>query len=331
MSALVGTPQSSADDARSQAEHSAPTAAVRSVFATPLQSHELSDDTKRLVECDALRAEVVMGRARGENVPVATRILPRQFRQDLLAVYGFARLVDQIGDDAPGDRGSLLDALERDLEQAYSGWGWPRHPLLRSLVPTIRRRQIPAMPFRRLIEANRLDQKLTRIATWEELLAYCQLSANPVGELVLYVFGQASRANIEKSNAVCSALQVVEHCQDVAEDLAQGRTYLPASDLDAQGCAVDALDSVPAPEAMRRVVSLQVGRARELLRDATPLVHALRGWARPVVAAYAGGGLATCDALTMAGFDPNSTPVRPRKSRLLVHTLALLMGRGGST
>ena len=116
--------------------------------ATALKPLAFADDANPLVECDALRAEIVLGRASGENFPVATRIVPRQFREDLLAVYGFARLVDQIGDDAPGDRGALLDALARDLEQAYSGW--PRHPLLRSLVPTIRRRQIPANQLHRV-------------------------------------------------------------------------------------------------------------------------------------------------------------------------------------
>ena len=306
-----------------------PSAAAQETRTAFLQSPKFANDANLLMECDALRADVVLGRAGGENFPIATRILPRHLREDLLAVYGFARLVDQIGDDAPGDRSALLDALERDLEQAYSGW--PRHPLLRALVPTIRRHQIPSMPFKRLIEANRLDQRLTRIATWEELLAYCQLSANPVGELVLYIFGQPRRTNVKWSDAVCSALQVVEHCQDVAEDLARGRIYLPASDLDAHNCPVDTLGSNPAPEAMRRTVALQVERARQLLRDARLLVHALRGWARPVVAAYAGGGLATCDALAAAEFDPNTTRVCPRKSRLLGHTLALLIGPRRST
>ena len=287
-----------------------------------------SDDTQNVyLNCDVLRAETVMGRAGGENFPVVARILPPQTRRDLLAIYGFARLVDQIGDDAPGDRIALLNALEEDLERAYSDSA--RHPLLRALSPTILRHQIPRAPFKRLIEANRFDQRMTRIANWKELLDYCERSANPVGELVLHIFGQASGANVALSDRVCSALQIVEHCQDVAEDFDRGRIYLPASDLDFYHCRVDWLRLDPAPEALRRVIGLQVSRARGLLlQGAAPLVRALRGRARPMIAAYAGAGLATCDALAAAGFNPNSLPVRPRTSRLVLRTIGLLIGLG---
>ena len=125
----------------------------------------------------------ILARAAGENFAVAPRLLPRRQREPLRALYGFARLVDEIGDAADGDRGALLDALEADLLRAFRGEA--RHPLLQRLSPVIAAHDLPHEPFARLIEANRQDQRLREIASWQELLAYCALSANPVGELVL--------------------------------------------------------------------------------------------------------------------------------------------------
>jgi phytoene synthase len=274
-----------------------------------------------LLACPSLAPEVILARAQGENFSVALRWLPERVRDDLTALYGFARLVDQIGDEAPGDRWLLLDEVERDLARAFDGE--PRHPLLRRLAPTIARHALPRAPFARLIEANRLDQRLARIATWEELLQYCALSANPVGELVLGVFDCADESRVRRSGAVCTALQVIEHCQDVAEDFARGRVYLPAKDLAAAGCRDEDLVSAPASEALRAAVALQIERARGLLAEARPLVAGLRGFARIAVAGYAAGGLATCDAFAGARFDPNARPVRARRRARLRHALAL--------
>src|ERR1700722_12300325 len=134
-------------------------------------------------------AEAVMARATGENFPVASRVLGAELRAHLLALYGFARLVDELGDCAPGDRLAALDWLESELDRAYAGTAG--HPLLARLTPTLRECALPREPFVRLIEANRLDQRKSRYETWGELRDYCSLSANPVGELVLGVFGQS--------------------------------------------------------------------------------------------------------------------------------------------
>jgi squalene synthase HpnC len=277
-----------------------------------------------LVSCAALREDVILARAGGENFPVALRVLPRHLREDLIALYGFARLVDQIGDEAPGDRAELLEAVSEDLARAFAGA--PRHPLLRRLAPTIGRCALPRGPFERLIEANRLDQRLERIETWHELLDYCALSANPVGELVLHLIGAADLDRVKRSDAVCSALQIVEHCQDVAEDALRGRVYLPAKDLAEHGCLDADLVGIPAPSALRRVIALQIQRARGLLGEAPALLRGLRGRARWMVAAYAAGGLAVCDAFIAADFDPNQRPVRARKGALIRHALALGSG-----
>src|SRR5262245_33322201 len=150
--------------------------------------------------------QAVFARAAGENFPVAPRWLPARWREPLWAVCGYARLVDELGDAAPGDRLALLDEAEADLDRAYRGEA--EHPVLRRLAPVRRSHALPRDPFVRLIEANRFDQQLRQIASWAELEAYCALSAHPVGELVLRIFGQATPPHVELSNHVCSALQV---------------------------------------------------------------------------------------------------------------------------
>lgn len=190
-----------------------------------------------------------LDKAADENFPVAPFFLPRAWRDDLMAVYGYARLVDDIGDGdlAPGgadarhlgldpaqteDRLAMLDAFEADLYRVFDTAGdGPRHPLLRALRPTVRRCALTPDPFLGLIEANRQDQKVRRYGTYEDLVSYCELSANPVGRLVLQITGTASPERIRRSDAVCTALQIVEHLQDVTEDLGRDRIYLPADDM----------------------------------------------------------------------------------------------------
>ncbi len=265
--------------------------------------------------------------ARRENFPVASRLLPRRYRRHLLAVYGFARFVDDVGDEAaPEDRLRLLDVVEADLAAVYAGRD-PRLPVVRALARTVEACAIPAGPFHRLIEANRRDQVVTRYATFDDLLAYCELSANPVGHVVLHVFGAATPARFTLSDRVCSALQVIEHCQDVGEDHARGRVYLPAEDLRSFGCTEDDL---PAPAPLGRVLALEAERAGRLLESGDPLVASLTGFARTAVAGYVAGGRATLAALERSGYQVLGRTVRPRTSRLLAEWARVLVtGRQG--
>ncbi len=268
-----------------------------------------------------------MARAAGENFAVASRLLPRREREHLLALYGFARLVDELGDTLQGDRLAALDWLEAELDRAYAGRA--THPLLVRLEPTLRACRLPRAPFARLIEANRVDQRLSRYHTWEQLREYCALSADPVGELVLGVFGAASPARIALSDRVCTALQLVEHCQDVAEDLAAGRVYLPLEDLERFGATVADLQARRAGPEVRAVIAFEVARARELLHEGMPLIGALSGRARLGVAAFIAGGRAALEAIERAGFDVLAGPPsagRARRALALVHTLAEARG-----
>ena len=276
----------------------------------------------------ALAPDEVMARAGAENFPVASRFLPRRQRSHLLSVYGFSRLVDDAGDEAAGDRLELLDRLEDELENAYRGCA--THPLIRRLTPTVRECRIPVEPFRRLIDANRQDQRVTSYETIDDLLGYCELSANPVGQIVLHVFGAATPDRMRLSDAVCSGLQLTEHWQDVAEDAARGRIYLPAADMRRFGCTRADLSGPPANERLRALIAFEVDRARGLLEEGLPLVRTLRGRPAVAVAAFVAGGRAALDAVERAGHDVLGGPPRPsrrHRSRVLLATLARAMAR----
>jgi squalene synthase HpnC len=252
-----------------------------------------------------------------ENFPVAARILPGRYRYRLLTLYGYARLVDDAGDEAPaGERTALLDEIEQDLGRAFGG-GRPRLPVMRAVAAVAAECAIPRRPFQDLLEANRRDQRVTRYETFDDLLGYCALSAAPVGRLVLHVFGQADPRRFAASDRICAALQVIEHCQDVGEDHARGRIYLPQADLRTFGCHESDLAAATTPTRLRGVVALQAGRARAMLADGAPLTRGLRGWARLAVSGYVAGGRAALAALDRGGYDVLGTRLRPGKPRLL--------------
>lgn len=259
------------------------------------------------------RAEV-MAQAGAENFPVASRLLGPRRRSHLLAIYGFARLVDDAGDEAAGDRLALLDWIEADLDRVYSHTV-PEHAVLRALVPTVNALELPATPFRRLIDAGRRDQVVHRYETFAELLDYCWLSAAPVGELVLHVFGAATPDRIRLSDRICAGLQITEHLQDVAEDRARGRIYLPGEDFDRFGCSDHDLLAQTPGRGFAALMAFQAERARALLTDGAPLIGELSLRDRFAVAGFVAGGRAALDALAQAGYDVLTS--RPRASRRL--------------
>lgn len=256
-----------------------------------------------IAPADVASAGAVMRRAGGENFPVAMRILPPRLRRHLLAIYGFARLVDQLGDDLEGDRDAALAALEADVDRIYRGEE-PRHEAIRPLPATIRAFAIPRGPFDRLIAANRQDQQVESYRDWDELLAYCDLSANPVGELVLHVLRAATSERIALSDAICTGLQLAEHWQDVREDLVErGRVYVPEDDRVHFGVTDADLRAPVAAANVRALVQELVDRARRLLDEGRPLLATLSGWGRIAVAGYVGGGYATLAAIERADCD----------------------------
>jgi squalene synthase HpnC len=257
--------------------------------------------------------DAVMAQAGEENFPVALRILGATKRAHLLSLYGFARLVDDAGDEADGDRLSLLDAIEADLNRIFEGEREPELPLLRTLALTVRELGLPPAPFHRLIEAGRRDQFIDSYPTYDSLLDYCRLSAAPVGELVLHVFGSATPDRVLLSDSICAGLQVTEHLQDIAEDRAKGRVYIPAEDLERYGCTDDDLRAETTPPQLSRLIEFEVARARSLLDAGAPLIGRLPASAAIAVAGFVAGGRAALGAIERAGYDVLS--VRPRPAR----------------
>jgi squalene synthase HpnC len=265
-----------------------------------------------------------------ENFPVALRLLPGRWRRELRAVYDVARTVDDLGDDAAGDRSALLDAFDAELRTIWSdpaSQRQPRLPVLRRLAPVVRAHGLPPEPFLALVAANRQDQVVSAYPTWDDLAAYCELSANPVGRIVLGLAGAATAANVELSDRVCTALQLLEHCQDVGEDRRRGRTYLPLDDLSRSGVRETDLDAVATSEQLRRALALEVDRAVGLLQAGPVLVRQLHGAARVAVAGFVAGGLATVDALRRADHEVLTAVPRPRRRDVARHGLRLLAGR----
>lgn len=284
-----------------------------------------------------------LDKAAGENFPVAPFFLPRAWRTDLMAVYGFARLVDDIGDGdlAPGgadarllgvtpedaeDRLLLLDAFEADLNRVFDGT--PRHPLLRRLQPTVRRRSLTPEPFLGLIAANRQDQLVKRYETYDDLLAYCELSANPVGRLVLGVTGTSTPERIRLSDAICTALQIVEHLQDVAEDLGRDRIYLPAEDMKRFHVQEADLATKTAGASVRALVAYEAQRARDLLNEGAPLVGSVHGRLKLLLAGFVAGGRAAIHAIAAAEYDVLPGPPKPGRLQLLREVGVTLRGEG---
>jgi squalene synthase HpnC len=282
-----------------------------------------SAQSTALAALDAVSARAP-GQMGAENFPVALRLLPAGPRARLSAVYAFARFVDDVGDRAPGsasDRLALLDVVEQQLRAV------PEEGARVAAVAGLRdvlAEGVPMQPFLDLIEANRIDQRVGEYETFDDLLGYCRYSASPVGRIVLHVAGAATGANLTDSDAVCDALQVLEHCQDVGEDARAGRVYLPAAELRSAGVSRDELAGRQTCTALRAVVAVQAARAEAMLHVGPVLVRRLRGWARVAVAGYVAGGLATAAALRRARYDVLAQQIRPSRGGTAVRCLRVM-------
>jgi len=265
-----------------------------------------------------------------ENFTVLSWLTPRRLRPHRAAIYAYCRAADDLGDEAEGDRLVLLDRFEEDLAAAIGGEG--RGPIFTALAETIARFDLPREPFARLIEANRIDQRTTRHATFADLLHYCEHSANPVGRLVLMLHGHRDDERFALSDATCTALQLANFWQDVARDLAKGRIYLPADEMERFGVSEADLGASRAGERVQDLVRFQVERTRELFERGLPLIDRVRGRLKVELALFSRGGLAVLDAICAQDYDTlrgRPTVSRREKRRLIASTIIdLALGRG---
>ncbi|HZP56735.1 MAG TPA: squalene synthase HpnC [Dehalococcoidia bacterium] len=261
-------------------------------------------------------------RAHDENFSVVTWFLPKALRPHFFALYAYCRSTDDLGDEAEGDRLALLDAWEDDLRACFAGE--TRSPLFAALGETVRACAIPPEPFLRLIEANRMDQRVRRFATYDDLLHYCAHSATPVGRMVLCVLGYRDEERARLADATCTALQLANFWQDVSRDLAQDRVYIPQEDLRRFGLGDDDLRAGAADARYRDLMRFEVERARELFRRGRALEAMVDRRARTDVRLFRLGGEAVLDAIARAGYD--TLRARPRVGKARKAWLALSSG-----
>jgi hydroxysqualene synthase len=257
-----------------------------------------------------------------ENFPVASRLLPASIRPAVQAIYAFARIADDFADEPAyaGRRLERLDEWGRMLEDCFRGDAI--HPVFIALREAIRRHGLPADPFRDLLEAFRLDVTCSRYPDFASLLRYCRLSANPVGRLVLLLFGHDDPVLVGRSNAICTALQLTNHWQDVAVDLAKDRIYLPLDERADFGVSEEDLRAGRVTDGFRGLMAEQISRTRSLYATGRPLCDAVRGRLRLELRLTWLGGQRVLSQIEAAGYD-----VFARRPRLGAFDALALLGK----
>ena len=260
-----------------------------------------------------------------ENFHVASILLPRRLRQDFFNLYAFCRWADDLGDEivGPAESTRLLKWWGQELADMFEGGA--SHPVFAALQKTRERHALPIEPFQDLIRAFVQDQTVRRYETREELLAYCRCSAEPVGRLVLQLFGYSDRERQRLSDRTCTALQLANFWQDVSVDLEKDRLYIPLEDLRRQGCPVEDVLERRATPAFRNTLREVTGWARGLFQEGLPLAKMLDRRLAIDVGLFSRGGMRILDKIEASGYDVFSRrPVVSRGERawLLLTTVA---------
>lgn len=213
-----------------------------------------------------------------ENFPVASLFVPKNIRRYVWAIYAFARTADDFADE-PGytiaERMDNLTRWEQNLHECYSGN--PTHRIFAALADTVERFQIPIELFLDLLAAFRSDVTVTRYETFDDLLAYCKKSANPIGRLMLILFNYRSDAITGLSDNVCTALQLTNFWQDVSVDIKKNRIYIPLEDLEEFGCTEENVLGSNSSEEFRNLIAFEVQRTVDLFLAGRPLLSLVDG------------------------------------------------------
>jgi squalene synthase HpnC len=234
-----------------------------------------------------------------ENFTVASWLMPREMRPHMYAIYAYARMADDFADEHHDL--AMLDAWERELDSAYAGT--PRHPVFIALADTVRRFEIPRAPFQDLLTAFRSDVDFKGFETLDDLLGYSRYSANPVGRLVLYLFGDRDAERQHLSDLICSGLQLANFWQDVAVDLGKGRIYLPRRDMQRFGVTANHLAAHTFSAEFRELMRHEVGVARAMLVEGGELHRRVDKRLSRDILMFAGGGMAILRAIERIDYD----------------------------
>jgi squalene synthase HpnC len=265
-------------------------------------------------------------RSHYENFPVASLFIPRDKRPYVCAVYAFARTADDFadeGDDPPAVRLRNLDDWGEKLDAAYRGR--TDHPVFVAIAETAARTGIQKSLLADLLTAFRLDVTKKRYSSAAELLQYCAFSANPVGRIVLQIFDGSNERSCALSDSICTGLQLANFAQDVSMDWRKGRLYVPLDDMSRFGYTEKDLEKGTVDRRFRELMTLQVDRARGLLREGSPLIAEGPRAIRFELALTVQGGLAILKRVEQIGFDVLSRrPVIPlmEKARIVVMAIA---------
>jgi squalene synthase HpnC len=269
-----------------------------------------------------------------ENFHVASWFLPARLRPHFYSIYAYCRIADDLGDEVGNREQSLalLDLWGRELDACYRGEA--THPVFVALAETIRACNIPQKPFADLLVAFRQDQTVTRYPAMDDVLGYCEYSANPVGRLVLYAGGYREPDMFTLSDFTCTALQLANFWQDVGSDYGRGRIYLPLKDMERYGVGEGVIAQRQATPSFRELLRYQVQYARELFAKGLPLIEMVDRELALDLDLFSRGGLEILHAIERAGYDVLSKrPVisKGRKLSLAARALAgkLVAGSAG--
>ncbi|MEC5160754.1 MULTISPECIES: squalene synthase HpnC [unclassified Janthinobacterium] len=263
-----------------------------------------------------------------ENFPVASVLLPRRLVPAVEAIYAFARSADDLadeGDATPAERLAALQAYEAALDRIHrkeSG----ADPMFERLALVIAKHELPLKPFYDLLSAFKQDVVVTRYADFATLLDYCRRSANPVGALMLNLYKAADEDNLRDSDAICSALQLINFLQDVAIDQQKERIYLPLEDLTRFAVSPAALERAESHGKWSALMRFEVARARALLLSGAPLALRLRGRIGWELRLVVQGGLRILEAIETVNYDVfRRRPALQKRDWLVICWRALRM------
>ncbi len=263
----------------------------------------------------AYRHCVALAAAHYENFPVASRLLPRRLREPIAVIYAFARTADDYADEGthtPTERLALLDQYRAQLDATLDG-APSADPVFIALRDVITRHPLPPQLFHDLLRAFRSDVTTLRYANLDALLDYCRHSANPVGRLLLHLYGAATSENLQQSDAVCTALQLINFYQDLAQDIDENnRIYIPLDELARFSVHEDEFREHRDSAALRALLDFQIDRARTMLRRGAPLGNMLRGRIGFELRLVIHGGLRVLDRLQQRR---DTVFARPRLTR----------------
>ena len=240
-----------------------------------------------------------------ENFPVASLLLPARLREPVEAIYAFARSADDIADEGDADAATRLAALDayRGQLDAIAAGGEPDDPMFQRLARSIREWQLPLPLFRDLLDAFSQDVVKTRYRDFDELLDYCRRSANPIGRLLLCLYRAETKHNLHASDAICSALQLINFWQDVAVDWQKSRIYLPSDSMARFGVGEDHVANARSDPAWSALMAFEVGRARKMMLDGAPLARRLPGRIGLELRLVVEGGLRILERIEAVGYD----------------------------